>query len=105
MELTTEEEWCSEELYQLLVHKCEGPALANVRNRNTHGKARGLIAWYRTLRDAEGQVETKRSEITEKVFYSVRNAVAPKEVVTTIEEEGVVDWAKLFDCTTPFSIN
>ena len=26
-ELTTEEEWCSEQLYQLLVQKCEGPAL------------------------------------------------------------------------------
>ena len=40
-ELTTDEEWCSEQLYQLLVQKCEGPALAIVRNQNTHGKARG----------------------------------------------------------------
>ena len=39
-ELTTEEEWCSEQLYQLLVQKCEG------RNLITHGKARGLSAWY-----------------------------------------------------------
>ena len=30
VELTTEEEWCGEELYQLLVQKCEGPALAIV---------------------------------------------------------------------------
>ena len=65
-ELTTEEEWCSEQLYQLLVQKCEGPALEIVRNQNTRGKARGLVAWYRTLRNAEGQVETKRSEITER---------------------------------------
>ena len=84
-ELTTEEEWCGEELYHMLVQKCEGPALDIVRNQNTQGKARGLIAWYRTLRDAEGQVETKRSEITEKVFYSGRKAVAPKDVVSTIE--------------------
>ena len=59
-ELTTEEEWCSEQLYQLLVQKCEGPALDIIRKQNTKGKARGLIAWYRTLREAEGQVPTKR---------------------------------------------
>ena len=58
-ELTTEEEWCSEQLYQLLVQKCEGPALDIIRYQNTKGKARGLIAWYRTLREAEGQVPTK----------------------------------------------
>ena len=67
-ELTTEEEWCSEQLYQLLVQKCGGPALDIIRNQNAKGKARGLIAWYRTLREAEGQVPAKRSEITEKVF-------------------------------------
>ena len=44
-----------------------------------------MVAWYRTLRNAEGQVETKRSEITEKVFYSGRKAVAAKDVVATIE--------------------
>ena len=84
-ELTKDEEWCGEQLYLLLVQKCEGPALAIVRNQNTHGKARGLVAWYRTLRDAEGQVETKRSDITEKLFYSGRKAVAAKDVVATIE--------------------
>ena len=35
-ELTTEEEWCSAQLCQLLVQKTEGPALAIVRNLNTH---------------------------------------------------------------------
>ena len=34
-ELTTEEEWCSEQLYQLLVQKCEGPALDIIRKQNT----------------------------------------------------------------------
>ena len=84
-ELTQEEEWCSEQLYQLLVKKREGGALAIVRNLNTRGRARGLIAWYRTLREAEGQVDTKKVEITEKVFYSGRSAVAAKDVVATIE--------------------
>ena len=84
-ELTTEEEWCSQQLYQLLVQKCEGSALAIVRNQNTQGKARGMIAWYRTLREAEGQVETKKQDITEKVFYSGRKAVAAKDVAATIE--------------------
>ena len=61
-----------------------------VRNQNTHGKARGLIAWYWTLRDAEGQVETKRTEITEKVFYAGRKAFAANNVLAIIaswEEE------------------
>ena len=53
----------------MLVQMCEGNALALVWKLNTQGKARGLIAWYRTLRDAEGQIETKGTEITEKVFY------------------------------------
>ena len=85
-ELTTEEEWCSEQLYQLLVQKCEGSALDIIRNQDTKVKARGLIAWYRTLREAEGQVPTKRSEITPKVFHPGRKAVAAKEVVSTIEK-------------------
>ena len=89
-ELTMEEEWCAEELYQLLVQKCDGSSLAIVRNQNTLGKARGLIAWYRTLWDAEGQVETKKTEITEKVFNAGRKAVAAKDVLAAIacwEEE------------------
>ena len=84
-ELTTDEEWCGEQLYQLLVQKCEGPALGIIRNQTTKGKARGLIAWHRTLREAEGQVPQKRSEITEKVFQPDRKAVAPKDVVSTLE--------------------
>ena len=84
-EITMEEGWCSEQLYQLMVQKCEGPALDIIRNQNTKGKARGLVAWYRTLREAEGQVPTKRSEITEKVFHPDRKAVAAKDVVATIE--------------------
>lgn len=61
-ELTTDEEWCSEQLYMMLVQKCEGPALAIVRDLNTHGKARGLVAWYWILRDAEGQVDEVERE-------------------------------------------
>ena len=70
--------------------RCDGPALAIVRNQNTLGKALGLIAWFRIVRDAEGQVKEKMSEITERVFYSGRKAVAPNEVTATIaawEEE------------------
>ena len=81
----------------MLVQKCEGPALAIVRKQNTQGKARGLIAWYRTLREAEGQVEEKRTEITEKVFYAGRKAVAAKDVVATIatREEEVREYKML----------
>ena len=37
-ELTTEEEWCSEQLYQLLVQKCEAPSLAIVRRTRREGR-------------------------------------------------------------------
>ena len=84
-ELTTDGEWCSEQLWQLLVQKCEGPALDIIRNQNTKGKARGFIAWYRSLREAERQVPAKRSEITAKVFQPDRKAVAAKDVVSTLE--------------------
>ena len=84
-ELTLDEEWCSEQLYQLMVQKFDGSALAIVRNQNTRGKVRGLVAWYRTLREAEGQMETKKQEMTERVFYSGRKAVAAKDVAATIE--------------------
>ena len=40
-EITTDEEWCSEQLYQLLFQKTEGAYLAMVRNLTTQGKARG----------------------------------------------------------------
>ena len=70
---------------KMLVQKTEGPALAIIRNFNTYGKARGLSAWYRTMRDAEGQVEVKKDDITEKVFYSGRKAVAAKYLVPIIE--------------------
>ena len=36
-ELTTDEEWCGEQLYLLLVQKCEGPALDIIRNLSTMG--------------------------------------------------------------------
>ena len=42
-ELNIEEEWCSEQLYQLMVQKCEGPALDIIRKQNTRGKARGGV--------------------------------------------------------------
>ena len=68
-----------------MVQKFDGSAFAIVRNQNTRGKVRGLVAWYRTLREAEGQMETKRQEITERGFYSGRKAVAAKDVAATIE--------------------
>ena len=38
-DLATDEEWCGEQLYQLLVQMCEGPTVAIVRNLNAHGKS------------------------------------------------------------------
>lgn len=45
VDITTEEEWCSEQLYQLLVQKTEGAALSMVRNLSSQGQARSVVAW------------------------------------------------------------
>ncbi len=55
------------------------------REPKPQGQGKGPFAWFRTLREAEGQVSAKRSEITEKVYQSNRKAVAVKEVVSTLE--------------------
>ena len=34
--------------------KTEGPAIAIVRSLNTYGKSRGLSAWHRVMREADG---------------------------------------------------
>ena len=96
-EATEEEEWCSEQLYALLVQKMEGAALAMIRNQGTHGRVRGVRAWYRIMREAEGQLVTKRDEITRNVFDSDRNSVAAKDVAATIEqwESEVHEYTKL----------
>ena len=44
------------------------------------------MAWYRVMREAEGQVETKRIEIAEKVFDANRKQVAVKDVATAIAQ-------------------
>ncbi len=72
-EITTEEEWCSEQ-----------------RSLSSQGKPRGVLTWYRVMREAEGQVETRAIEITEKVFDSDRKAVAAKDVAYTIEQRGEI---------------
>ncbi len=36
-EITLEEEWCSDQLYNLLVQKCEGPALDIIMNQHFKG--------------------------------------------------------------------
>ena len=41
-ELTSDEEWCNEQFYELLVQKCDGPALTIVRSQDTKGKALGV---------------------------------------------------------------
>lgn len=61
------------------------------------GKGAWLLAWYRVMRDAEGQVETKKIEITENIFDANRKPVASNIVVTAISQwEG-----ELRECTNP----
>ena len=49
----TTEECCSDQMYQLMVQKTEGAALSMVRNLSSQGTTRGVVAWYRLMREAE----------------------------------------------------
>ena len=49
----------------------EGSALTIVRNQKKGRSTRGVRAWYRIMREAEGQDDTKLQELTEQVFFYI----------------------------------
>ena len=86
VELTTSEQWCSDQLYAFLTHKTRHTAFNIVRNMETLPKSKGIRAWYRIMHEAEGQLETKKMDLSEKLFDPNRKSVAAKDVVNAIEQ-------------------
>ena len=84
--LTDGERWCCEELYLLLSQKTkEGPKMI-VRNLETLPTSRGARAWYRIVREAEGQIEARATELTEKLHDPHRKPVDAKDLAQAVEK-------------------
>ena len=70
------QQWFNEKLYYFVAGNMEGSALTIVRNLKNNIKAHCVRAWYRIMREAKGQEDTKLQELTEKVFGQGQKAVA-----------------------------
>ena len=57
-----------------------------VRNLESLTKSRGARAWYRIVREAEGQIETRKTELTEKLHDPRRKPVEAKDLVQALEK-------------------
>ena len=84
--MSVEQQWCCEELYALLSQKTkDGPKMI-VRNLETLQGSRGQRAWCRLVRDAEGQIEARATELTEKVHDPNRKPVEAANLVAGVEQ-------------------
>ena len=85
-QLTEDQQWCLSELYHLLSRKTkDGPKMI-VRNLESLVVSRGARAWFRIVREAEGQIEARATELTEKLHDSKRKPVAAKDLAMAIEQ-------------------
>ncbi len=84
--MSIEQQWCCEELYALLAQKTkDGPKII-VRNLETPPASRGARAWYRLVREAEGQIEARKTELTEKLHDPNRKAVEAGNLAAAVEQ-------------------
>ena len=60
----------------------EGSARRNLKNNL---RTRGVRAWYRIMREAEGQEDTMLQELTEKVIKQDQKTVTAEEVPGALE--------------------
>ena len=86
VQLTEDQQWCCDELYHLPSRKTkDGPKMI-VRNLESLVASRGARAWFRIVREAEGQIEARATELTEKLHDSKRKPVAAKDLAMAIEQ-------------------
>ena len=84
--LTTNQKWCCDELYHLLSRKTkDGPNMI-VRNLESLTASRGARAWFRIVREAEGQVGARATELTEKLHDPSRKPVDAKDLAQAVEK-------------------
>ena len=85
-QLTEDQKGCLSELYHLLSRKTKDGPKIFVRNLETLTTSRGARAWYRIVREAEGQIEARATELTERLHDPSRKPVAAKDLVLEIEK-------------------
>ena len=86
VQLTENQQWCCDELYHLFSRKTkDGPKMI-VRNLESLITSRGARAWFRIVREAEGQIEARATELTEKLHDSSRKPVEAKDLAMAIEK-------------------
>ena len=84
--LSGDQLWCCDELYALLSRKTkDGPKMI-VRNLETLPISRGARAWYLIVREAEGQIETRATELTEELHVPNRKPVGAKNLAQEVEK-------------------
>ena len=84
--LTVGQQWCCDELYHLLSRKTKGGTQMVVRNLESLTVSRGARAWFRIVREAEGQIEARATELTEKLHDPSRKAVEAKTLAQAVEK-------------------
>ena len=85
-EVTEEQQRCCNELYALLSRKTkDGPKII-VRNLESLPKSRGARAWYRIVREAEGQRKERATELTENIHGPHRKPVEAKNLALALEK-------------------
>ena len=57
-----------------------------VRNLETLPVSRGARAWYRLVREAEGQIEARATELTEKLHDPNRKPVEAANLAAAVEQ-------------------
>ena len=63
----------------------DGPKII-VRNLETLPASRGARAWYRLVREAEGQIEARATELTEKLHDPNRKPVDAANLAAAVEQ-------------------
>ena len=84
--LSEEQQWCCKELYALLAQKTKDGPKTIVQNVETLPVSRGARAWYRLVREAEGQIEARATELTEKLHDPIRKPVEAGNLAAAVEQ-------------------
>ena len=80
VELNADEDFCSEQLWALLVQKTSGPAKTMIVGLDNSPRTRGIRAWYKLMRDAKGTHTTQVHEVAERLHSMERKQVQAKDV-------------------------
>ena len=84
--MSLDQQWCCEELYALVSQKTKDGPMMIVRNLETLPVSRGARAWCRLVREAEGQIEARATELTEKLHDPNRKPVEAGNLAAAVEQ-------------------